>query len=518
MGDNTRIEPCAPDTPAGAPAAGELSTALFQIAASAQAALGADRVTCYSWSVTKRVVEAMYTTEDDPRRRERLEYSIGRSGRELPLAQALIDARPMLIVSDAANDARIPPALAERVGARALIAVILEHDSIRVDDTHPILGALFCTFASPRAFTAQETATARGLALVASLALAHAHLRMETARSLARMRDLEAEQAALRRVATAVAVDDGAGADIHRSTAEEAARLLGVATALVVRFDGDEAVVVGTAGGAVPPGRRLPAVGDGVLARVAATGRAVEMADYEALPADSPSRQMAAHLGYRTVAAAPITVDDHLWGTLVAAARHPGDMPHDGAERLARFAELVAIAIANAETRRRLVEQSTRDPLTGLANHRAFFDRLDSEVERSRRRDRPLSIVIIDLDDFKRVNDRFGHLAGDRVLVEFARRLGEQARAEDTLGRIGGEEFAWLIPEADAAQAVSAAERARRVIADAPFDHAGRVTMSAGVAQIVTGMDARALVAVADAALYRAKAAGRNRTVAAPIS
>ncbi|MFP5452309.1 MAG: GGDEF domain-containing protein, partial [Thermoleophilia bacterium] len=170
------------------------------------------------------------------------------------------------------------------------------------------------------------------------------------------------------------------------------------------------------------------------------------------------------------------------------------------------------------ETRRRLVEQSTRDPLTGLANHRAFFDRLDSEVERSRRRDRPLSIVIIDLDDFKRVNDRFGHLAGDRVLVEFARRLGEQARAEDTLGRIGGEEFAWLIPEADAAQAVSAAERARRVIADAPFDHAGRVTMSAGVAQIVTGMDARALVAVADAALYRAKAAGRNRTVAAPIS
>jgi diguanylate cyclase (GGDEF)-like protein len=516
MDDNTRIEPSVPDTPVGVPAVGELSAALFQIAASTQAALGADRVTCYSWSVAKQVVEAMYTTEDDPRRRKRLEYSIGRSGRELPLWRALIDARPVLVVSDAANDARIPRALAERLGARALIAVILEHDSIRVDGIRPVLGALFCTFASPRAFTAQETATARGLALVASLALANAHLRMETARSLARMRELEAEQAALRRVATGVAVDDGAGGDIHRSTAEEAARLLGVATALVLRFEGDEAVVVGTAGGPIPPGRRLPAVGDGVLAQVARTGRAVDMPDYEALPADSPSRKMAARVGYRTVAAAPITVEDHLWGTLVAAAWEPGDMPPDGTERLARFAELVAIAIANAETRRRLVEQSTRDPLTGLANHRAFFDRLDNEVERSRRRDRPLSVVIIDLDDFKGVNDRFGHLVGDRVLVEFTRRLGEQARAEDTLGRIGGEEFAWLIPESDVVEATAAAERARHATEAAPFEAVGRVTMSAGVASLAESMDARALVAVADAALYRAKADGRNRTVAAP--
>lgn len=516
MDDSLPGRSTGPDPAGGDAASADLGTALSQIAASTQAALGADRVTCYAWDIDRRVVAAMYTTERDPERRRRLEYVIGRDGPELPLGRALLDARPLLTVTDTANDPRVPRGLAGALGAGALVGVILDHDSVRVAGARPILGALFCTFAAPRRFTPQELATTRALALVASLALANAHLRTETARSLARMRELEAEQAALRRVATSIAADDGSGADTHSATAREAASLLGVATALVIRIEGDEAVVVGTAGGPIDVGRRFPATGDGVLARIVSTQEAVHIADFEALPADPPSRRMAAQPGYRSVAAAPVAVGDRLWGALVAAAREPADMPADGARRLGRFADLVAIAIANAESRGRLVERSTRDPLTGFANHSAFFDRVDNEIARSRRRGRDLSLVVIDLDEFKKVNDRFGHPAGDRVLVEFARRLRLQARAEDTLGRIGGEEFAWLIPESDATEAAAAAERARAATEDAAFEGVGRVTMSAGVASLAGDMDASALFAVADAALYRAKAEGRNRTVAVP--
>jgi diguanylate cyclase (GGDEF)-like protein len=152
-----------------------------------------------------------------------------------------------------------------------------------------------------------------------------------------------------------------------------------------------------------------------------------------------------------------------------------------GAEaRLERFADLVALAIANAEAQTRLMAQAANDPLTGLANHRTFFERLDAEVQRARRHGDPLSLVIIDLDHFKRVNDVHGHLAGDGVLVETAGRLAALARAEDTVARIGGEEFAWLLPECDAREAWVAGERARRAIADTPFPGVGRLTMSGG--------------------------------------
>ena len=185
-----------------------------------------------------------------------------------------------------------------------------------------------------------------------------------------------------------------------------------------------------------------------------------------------------------------------------------------GAEaRLGHFAELMAFAIANAEARGRLAAQAASDPLTGLANHRTFFERLHADVERARRHGRPLSLVIIDLDHFKRVNDTHGHPVGDRVLVEVAERLGALVRPEDTLARIGGEEFAWLLPEGDAHAAWSAAERARQAVAAAPFPEAGRMTMSAGIAELAAGGSVNELFRAADAALYWAKAQGRDACV-----
>ena len=160
---------------------------------------------------------------------------------------------------------------------------------------------------------------------------------------------------------------------------------------------------------------------------------------------------------------------------------------------------------------------ASHDPLTGLLNHRTFHEHLAGEVARAQRHGRPLSLVVLDLDHFKAVNDRLGHLIGDEVLREVAERLQGQTRRGEHVARVGGEEFAWILPDCRADGARIAAERARKVIADLPFPTAGSQTISAGAVELTDGMDAGALYTAADEALYRAKGAGRN-CVAGPLS
>ena len=148
------------------------------------------------------------------------------------------------------------------------------------------------------------------------------------------------------------------------------------------------------------------------------------------------------------------------------------------------------------ERRRTLVaaeERAAVDPLTGLANHRTFHERLRAEVEGARRRKRGLALVLMDLDHFKRVNDVHGHQVGDRVLQHAAHVLAAETRAGELVARVGGEEFAMILPEADADEALRAAERVRRGVSDAEFPTVGRMTMSAGVCDISQAADADAL-------------------------
>ncbi|HOX44338.1 MAG TPA: diguanylate cyclase [Myxococcota bacterium] len=156
------------------------------------------------------------------------------------------------------------------------------------------------------------------------------------------------------------------------------------------------------------------------------------------------------------------------------------------------------------------------DGLTGLANHRHFHERLADELERARRFGHPLALIMLDLDHFKALNDRYGHLAGNAVLAELARTLLGLARKEDLVARYGGEEFAVVLLESRLEQAAAFAERLRLAVEQARpgrvFDPELAVTISAGVASYpdqATG--AEALIVAADRALYAAKAAGRNR-------
>ena len=170
--------------------------------------------------------------------------------------------------------------------------------------------------------------------------------------------------------------------------------------------------------------------------------------------------------------------------------------------------------LALAEAYAQLVESVDKDGLTGLLVHRAFQERLADEARRSERYGRPLSLVLLDVDEFKAYNDRFGHPEGDEALRRVAQILKAAARGSDPVARYGGEEFTAILPDADEEGAALLAERLRAAVegADWPLRP---VTISLGVATLAPGETPGELVARADAALYRAKRGGRNRVARA---
>jgi diguanylate cyclase (GGDEF)-like protein len=173
------------------------------------------------------------------------------------------------------------------------------------------------------------------------------------------------------------------------------------------------------------------------------------------------------------------------------------------------------ILIANERLREELEFLATRDPMTGALNRRAFFARADVEWARSARSQRPLSVIAADIDFFKKVNDSFGHHVGDLVIKDYALRAGHMLRLPDILARFGGEEFVILLPETGLKEACQVAERIRREVEKRQDKALPPYTVSLGVAVANAGhgdfSDLQALLAHADAALYKAKQGGRNR-------
>lgn len=167
-----------------------------------------------------------------------------------------------------------------------------------------------------------------------------------------------------------------------------------------------------------------------------------------------------------------------------------------------------------------VVAQTTVDSLTGVANRATVLHQLEKHFELARRHDRPLSVILADLDHFKRVNDAFGHSAGDQVLRIVGALFLKRLRGSDHVGRLGGEEFLAVLPETTAALAGSVADDLRRALEGERIESRGEVilaTCSLGVAELKPGdTDSGSLLARADAALYRAKAEGRNRCATAP--
>jgi diguanylate cyclase (GGDEF)-like protein len=211
----------------------------------------------------------------------------------------------------------------------------------------------------------------------------------------------------------------------------------------------------------------------------------------------------------------PLIARDQLKGALnIYRVGDDAAFNDDEFELVKRFGDAAALALDNAQIRVRLELQAQTDSLTGLFNHRYFHDRLRAELQRVSRVHDSVAVLMLDIDDFKRVNDVHGHGIGDEILVQLAKTLDRVVRGSDVVCRLGGEEFAVILPSCDEEAALGLAERLTQSVAEVDFAAVGRITFSVGLAQGPKhAMNPRELIACAEAAMMTAKARGKNAVV-----
>ena len=213
--------------------------------------------------------------------------------------------------------------------------------------------------------------------------------------------------------------------------------------------------------------------------------------------------------------AVPVPGEAEPIGFLIVYSRSPEHrFAEEEIRELEELAQRAGPAIENARRFREARQLADLDALTGLHNRRYFHETLAREVARAHRYGRELALVVFDLDDFKAINDRIGHLAGDAVLAETAERVRDVVRSADIACRVGGDEFAVILPESSTADADQLYHRLLGAVSSRPVGQAGRLFVSAGIAELTQDDDPTAFFERADEALYRAKERGKGQVVA----
>jgi len=293
--------------------------------------------------------------------------------------------------------------------------------------------------------------------------------------------------------------------EVLTRTLDATGALVGVDAAVVsVAVEGDEPLVasVGLAPG--EPAATVSGPPDG------STPRSIAIA-YEYGPGDEPGDPGP----IRAALAIPLTCEGEQLGYLAAYSRSGSAAFGDtGAADLEELALRAGPAIDNARRFREARQLADLDALTGLHNRRYFHETLAREVARAHRYSRTLALVVFDLDDFKAINDRIGHLAGDAVLAEASDRVRDVVRSADVACRVGGDEFAVILPESSITDADQLYKRLEHAVSIKPVGQAGRLHLSAGVTELRPEDDAVSFFERADEALYQAKGAGKGTVVA----
>jgi diguanylate cyclase (GGDEF)-like protein len=264
----------------------------------------------------------------------------------------------------------------------------------------------------------------------------------------------------------------------------------------------------------IPEGGRLPAR-TGLWGRALASGKTVIENDVRIAPD---------YTGFFVETAArmciPLVSFGQTLGVLVLDSAQMGAFNANDEQSLESVADICSNAIQNAHYVDRVRQLAYLDGLTGIFNRRFFELRITEEIERARRFNIGMAVIMVDIDQFKRLNDEFGHLLGDEVLRQVSSIFHQQLRKIDVVCRFGGEEFAILLSQTDPQHAFSVAEKLRRMVETWQFPGVPRpVTISAGTASFPDhGTTRDELVKAADAGLYAAKLAGRNRVLLAPLA
>jgi diguanylate cyclase (GGDEF)-like protein len=258
-----------------------------------------------------------------------------------------------------------------------------------------------------------------------------------------------------------------------------------------------------------PEKERSP-VGEGAGGRAISEQRLVIIHNYSTDP-DALSTMDGQ--GLQSAMAAPVLENGNRRGSLVVASRRPGRVYSESEQEvLTAFAEHASIALTDSNNFARTMYQATHDPLTGLPNRELFADRLEIALRRAKRRSEAVTVLFVDLDSFKAVNDSLGHAVGDELLVTVAKRLEGALHGEDTAARLGGDEFAVLLegmPDEVAGERV--AERLREVLGGRVSIHGHDLSVSASIGVATAMGPGRDLLRDADLAMYQAKSAGKDR-------
>lgn len=278
-------------------------------------------------------------------------------------------------------------------------------------------------------------------------------------------------------------------------------------------LSGEQLQAVAADGWVLSENRTTLNIGEGITGWVAKHSQPALVNDVEKDP-----RYYAAFPSIRSEIAIPLIVANQCIGVLDLESEMPNAFSREDLELLELIASSAAVAMQNARIHQEQQILAITDSLTGLYNRRKFFEVANTELERSRRFNRPLSILMIDLDHFKEYNDTYGHQSGDELLTRLANELSSSLREFDTLARYGGDEFVLLLPEIDEENAQKVARRLislledMRVTIEKSNGSQTHLTMSVGLACFPKhGTDLSSLIKAADRALYKAKEAGRNR-------
>ena len=220
---------------------------------------------------------------------------------------------------------------------------------------------------------------------------------------------------------------------------------------------------------------------------------------------------------HRSMLVVPLVAETEVLGLLVLGDKRHGLFEDKHLQTISIIGGQTAVAVANVQLYRKLEQTAITDGLTGLYNYRYFYHRLMEEMDRVTRYGDGLALVMLDIDYFKKINDRYGHMTGDAVLARVAQLIAAEVRGCDLVARYGGEEFAVMMPETGPAEAMHVAERIRLAVREALFEFGGvrfQVRISAGIAAYpVHAGDLKEILSAADAALYRAKEQGRDRSI-----